>query len=1123
MINWTPYLESVCKKYAQWWDVYTLTDVAGKMRAPNTTPLLADLRVQAVKDSREEREEETEQYSVLEGLRKYAANHVLLVGRPGSGKSTALVRLLLEESQKAQGLLSDYSHQEKIIQIPILVELRYYETSIIDLILQFLKEHNLIIDSSKLETILLRKTNINFLLFFDGINELPSEKGRLDLQRFRKFYGKVSMIFSTRDIGLGGDLNLEKKFEMLPLTVPQMKEFVRTYLHENSEAMLKQLGDRLREFGQTPLLLWMLCCVFKSNDSQIPNNLGLVFRQFTEIYDRQLKADVSTFEESREWWRDLLQILAWKMTEGESKTEIKVAISRREAELELTTFVLDQGLPKHYSKKWLDDLLKHHLIQLEGNDQITFRHQLIQEYYAAEILLEKLSKLSDEELQWNYLNYLKWTESFALMLGMVEKKDDAINIIELALAVDIRLGARLGGAVKSEWQKDSVNLILGLDFPKIIIIDLLARTCSEEALFEFKKAIESDDFSNFGDSLVNNGLYGLRRIASEKAVDLLREFIIQNLNGISFAIEYLSKISSEKAIESLIQLFNHSNINDETREEIAVALGRTNSHNAIQFLISKLNHNNSFYREYAIRGLCFTKNKNMAQFIIPMLNDSIPSVRARAVIVLGDMGEEIDCSTLKKVLSDSDPNVRNMAIGFLSHICNDEQFFINEINKALSDEDEGVRLKASLVKGLHRIEEKLTSNNSKNVQLLDEEDELENTNIQVLTMMIFNELVDHFINDSNNSNRRIFIESVGQNMIGKKVSDDYQSILQIDEWLKRNATVNPSDFNLSKNYTTSDSLEIIFWALDDDAHTVREAATNVLIKIASLDSFKYSSIESLIVLQEALYEQIEDYDLFTHAIEAIQWKLGFYSPLPRKSMNQQVYISYNWQEDSNEIADQIVQAFEAKGIEVIRDKNHTIYKDSIEKFMQQIGQGQCVIVVISDRYLKSPNCMFELVEIAESGDFYNRIFPIILPGTKFYKAIDRLNYTQYWDEQIKELETAMKSGSLANLQGITDDLNLYTKIRSRIASLTDTLKDMNTLNIDIHCESGFVEMIQAVEAKLAEDSQNSSVSPSLTSNSFSQPIINNTFNNCNIGGLAHNVQGNQQVTQINKKNHDSTT
>jgi hypothetical protein len=206
------------------------------------------------------------------------------------------------------------------------------------------------------------------------------------------------------------------------------------------------------------------------------------------------------------------------------------------------------------------------------------------------------------------------------------------------------------------------------------------------------------------------------------------------------------------------------------------------------------------------------------------------------------------------------------------------------------------------------------------------------------------------------------------------------------------------------------------------------------------------------------------------ALDTIQNKLKYYHPLSQP-MNQQVYISYNWQEDSNEMANQLVQAFAAKGIEIIRDKTHTSYKDSIKNFMQQIGQGKCVVVVISDRYLKSENCMFELVEIARNGDFYQRIFPIILPDARIHKAIERLQYIQHWEGRIQELENAMHSGGLANLQGITDDLNLYTEIRHRIASLTDILKDMNTLDINLHRQSEFAAMIEAVETKLAEDGQ----------------------------------------------------
>lgn len=503
MIDWTPYLKSISdsEKYAQWETFYTLTDVEGKTRPSKTAPLLRDLWVQTIekepenppeRPERPERPEKTERFTVLDGLRKYAANHVLLKGRPGSGKSTALARLLLEESVAVQSLRLNQQNQAKIIQIPILIELRLYETSILDLILQFLKRHKLIIDSNTLESWLLENQNFSPLLLFDGINELPSDTARRDLKNFRQQYAEISMIFTTRDLG-SDDLNIEKKLEMLPLSEAQMRDFVKAYLPEKGEEMLKQLGNRLKELGETPLLLWMLCSVFDNNQNKIPANLGLVFQIFTGIYDKKLKADVPTYQESRDWWRELLQLLAWKMTQGESKTEIQVAISRTEAEEELSKFIKNKGFPEYYSKQWLKDLLKYHLIHLEGNDKIAFRHQLIQEYYTAEELKKKLPHLRDEQLQWDYLNYLKWTEPMALLLGLLDNETQAKRVVKLGLEIDLKLGARLAGEVNFKFQKQTVGLVLGLDVPKRFKVELLGLTKSNEVVNQLSQALKDSD------------------------------------------------------------------------------------------------------------------------------------------------------------------------------------------------------------------------------------------------------------------------------------------------------------------------------------------------------------------------------------------------------------------------------------------------------------------------------------------------------------------------------------------------------------------------------------------------------------------------------------------------------
>jgi predicted NACHT family NTPase len=210
VVDWKPYLESICEKYAQWWDTYTLTNVVGNKSDKKVRKcLFLDLQAIAVKPEtvKPEREqfletrEEREVFNVLEGLRKYAPEHVLLSGRPGSGKSTALVRLLLEEAQgfgnEKQSVIArnvrGASRREAISstrgnsQIPVLVELRYYETSILDLITAFLHRHDpsLTIDCETIKTLLRQG---QFLLLLDGVNELPSQEAQRNLQKFRQDY-----------------------------------------------------------------------------------------------------------------------------------------------------------------------------------------------------------------------------------------------------------------------------------------------------------------------------------------------------------------------------------------------------------------------------------------------------------------------------------------------------------------------------------------------------------------------------------------------------------------------------------------------------------------------------------------------------------------------------------------------------------------------------------------------------------------------------------------------------------------------------------------------------------------------------------------------------------------------
>ena len=183
-------------------------------------------------------------------------------------------------------------------------------------------------------------------------------------------------------------------------------------------------------------------------------------------------------------------------------------------------------------------------------------------------------------------------------------------------------------------------------------------------------------------------------------------------------------------------------------------------------------------------------------------------------------------------------------------------------------------------------------------------------------------------------------------------------------------------------------------------------------------------------------------------------------------LKQEIFISYAWGGESEEIANQLDHAFQDRGVTIVRDKRDVGFKGHIKMFMDEIGEGKCVILVISEKYLKSPNCCYELVQVARYGAFYDRIFPIILADARIYKPTDRLRYIQYWEEKREELDEMIKTVSAANLEGFREDIDLYTEIRMLLPELMNVLKNMNTLTPEIHLQSDFTELFRAVMTRL---------------------------------------------------------
>lgn len=188
--------------------------------------------------------------------------------------------------------------------------------------------------------------------------------------------------------------------------------------------------------------------------------------------------------------------------------------------------------------------------------------------------------------------------------------------------------------------------------------------------------------------------------------------------------------------------------------------------------------------------------------------------------------------------------------------------------------------------------------------------------------------------------------------------------------------------------------------------------------------------------------------------------------------DHQVFISYAWGGESEIVANEIESELNAKSIRLIRDKSDLGFKGLIREFMEKIGQGNLVVLIISDKYLKSKNCMFELLEVEKKGEFHNRVFPVILPDADIYDSIGIIHYLKYWDEKIKELNASVKElDNLADTRKVQEDINLYTDIRGAIDSLAARLGNMNTLTLEIMRVNHYKPLIEGLQQQSVKSSQ----------------------------------------------------
>lgn len=336
-------------------------------------------------------------------------DHFYLIGHPGSGKSTTLLKIL---HNQANSILSGNSS----LKIPVyLVANEYSSTNSFSKLLSRQLGEDLagkLLESGRLQ------------ILVDGINEINPKYKRealTELESWFNYYSGNSIIISERKVGFERSIDVPI-FELTNLTDNQIQEFLINYSQVYGSTLWKQIksNDVMLALAHNPLMLKMILSV--SDKGKIPSNRGLLYKLFlNSIFKREKSKTDQTRLETKV---DVLAYVAFRMRlEGnvsESVSKFKRLIS--------------QALQSLQSKIALNQLyseLRDNLIIVESSSEsVSFFHETYQEYFTAVRVKTEFESFGELNIP---LTDSKWFEIILMCSELITDKARSFSFFEYLL------------------------------------------------------------------------------------------------------------------------------------------------------------------------------------------------------------------------------------------------------------------------------------------------------------------------------------------------------------------------------------------------------------------------------------------------------------------------------------------------------------------------------------------------------------------------------------------------------------------------------------------------------------------------------------------------------------------
>lgn len=334
-------------------------------------------------------------------------HHYVLLGEPGSGKTTTLKRLVrrfFEEPSLAEAeflqyplvlLLRDYDPQLGLMKsIAEAIGVQFEDINEMDSTGKIISIKTLIGDKPIREKISAILDSSNAFILLDGLDEVPYHAYNIlirELNKLARGLNTAKILVTCRSGDFSQTLEGFRVLELAELSPPQVEQIAAMWLGD-SEAFMEKLREvPYRDMANRPLLLAQLLCIF-NYEEELPDEPHKIYRKMTTLllreWDRsrgvKRKTKYARFDSESKL--DFLSALSYELT-----YQVK---TKRFSESKLvncyTKLSKRYGLPEKQAYEVVKEIETHTgIISVVSRYEFEFSHLSLQEYLCAHYIVRE--------------------------------------------------------------------------------------------------------------------------------------------------------------------------------------------------------------------------------------------------------------------------------------------------------------------------------------------------------------------------------------------------------------------------------------------------------------------------------------------------------------------------------------------------------------------------------------------------------------------------------------------------------------------------------------------------------------------------------------------------------------